>query len=270
MPDQPLGLVPSARTCNATRLHLGRLVSIGAVLLTMLTAFLTTQAHALPPGFIDELITDGIAAPTAIAVAPDGRLFVTEQGGAVRVVKGGVLLSQPFVRLTVDSSGERGLLGIALHPDFATNGFVYVYHTVAGSPARNHVTRFTADGDVALAGSAVAILTLDPLSDATYHNGGAIHFSPGGKLFVAVGENTEASNAQSLNNRLGKILRINPDRTIPPDNLSTFPGIAGSTTGASRAIWAVGLRNPYHLHLYRPYPDHVHQRCGRRDLRRDQ
>ena len=170
---------------------------------------------------------------------------MTEQGGAVRVVKGGVLLAQPFASLSVNSAGERGLLGITFHPNFATNRFVYVYHTVPGSPARNRVSRFTARGDVAQSGSRVTILELDALANATNHNGGAIHFGPDGKLYVAVGENAQSSNAQSLGNRLGKILRINPDGTIPTDNPTTFPGIAGRTAGVNRAIWAVGLRNPF-------------------------
>ena len=107
-------------------------------------------AQAVPPGFVDELVAGGIARPTAMAFAPDGRLFVTEQGGSVRVVKAGALRSTPFVRLTVDSQGERGLLGIAFHPNFAANRFVYLYHTVPGATAHNRITRFTARGNVAL------------------------------------------------------------------------------------------------------------------------
>jgi hypothetical protein len=122
---------------------------------------------------------------------------------------------------------------------------VYVYHTVPGSPAHNRVTRFTADRDLARAGSAVAILDLDRLSGAQNHNGGALHFGPDGKLYVAVGENAERANAQSLSNRLGKMLRINADGSVPADNPSSFPRISGSPVGANRAIWAVGLRNPY-------------------------
>ena len=175
-----------------------------------------------------------------MAFAPDGRLFVCLQTGQLRVIKNGALLANPFVSLTVDSFGERGLLGIAFDPSFASNQFVYVYHTVPGTPAHNRVSRFTANGDVAAAGSETAILDLDNLSDATNHNGGAIHFGPDGKLYVAVGENANAANAQTLNNRLGKLLRINADGSIPSDN--PFFGVA---TGANRAIWALGLRNPF-------------------------
>jgi hypothetical protein len=101
------------------------------------------------------------------------------------------------------------------------------------------VSRFTANADVAIPGSEVAILDLEPLG-ATNHNGGAIHFGPDGKLYVAVGENAVSSNAQTMANRLGKVLRINADGTIPGDN-----PFSGTAMGANRAIWALGLRNPY-------------------------
>ena len=171
--------------------------------------------------------------------APDGRLFVCLQGGNLRVVKNGALLPPPFVTLTVDSSGERGLLGVAFDPNFATNNFVYVYYTVPGSPAHNRVSRFTANSDVAAAGSEVVLLNLDNLSSATNHNGGAIHFGPDGKLYVAVGENANGANSQTLVNLLGKVLRINSDGTIPSDN----PFF--NTAGARKEIWALGLRNPF-------------------------
>jgi glucose/arabinose dehydrogenase len=180
-----------------------------------------------------------------MAFAPDGRLFVCLQGGQLRVIENGVLLATPFVTVTTSAIGERGLLGIAFDPNFASNQFVYVYYTVITSPIHNRVSRFTANGNVAVAGSEVPVLDLDNLSTATNHNGGAIHFGPDGKLYVGVGENANSANAQSLGNRLGKLLRINADGTIPADNPTSFPGIAGSPTGANRAIWSVGLRNPF-------------------------
>ena len=99
--------------------------------------------------------------------------------------------------------------------------------------------------NVAAANSEFVLVDLDNLSNATNHNGGAIHFGPDGKLYAAVGDNANGANAQSLSNRLGKILRINSNGTIPQDNPTSFPGIAGSTFGANRTIWAVGLRNPF-------------------------
>jgi glucose/arabinose dehydrogenase len=172
-------------------------------------------------------------------VAPDGRIFVCQQGGSLRVIKNGVLLATPFVSLTVDSAGERGLLGIAFDPNFGANSFVYVYYTVPGSPAHNRVSRFTANGDVAVAGSETILLNLNDLSGAGNHNGGAIHFGPDGKLYIAVGENANGSNSQTLANLLGKVLRINADGTIPTDN----PFF--NTAGARKEIWALGLRNPF-------------------------
>jgi glucose/arabinose dehydrogenase len=179
--------------------------------------------------------------------APDGRLFVNEQGGKLRVIKSGALLPTPFVDLstTTDSAGERGFLGIAFDPNFTSNHYVYVYHTVKGSPPHNRVSRFTANGDLAVSGSEVAILDLDNLSSSTDHNGGAIHFGKGGRLLVNVGNNANNVNSQSISNRHGKILRINANGTIPIDNPTSFPGIGGKTSGANRAIWAVGFRNPF-------------------------
>jgi glucose/arabinose dehydrogenase len=194
----------------------------------------------LPPGFTETTVASGLDQPTAMEIAPDGRIFVAEQGGQLRVIEGGRLLPTPFLSLNVDSTGERGLLGVAFDPQFAADHFVYVYYTVPGTPAHNRVSRFTANGDVAVPGSEVPILDLDPLSTATNHNGGSIHFGLDGKLYVAVGENGNGANAQTLNNRLGKLLRINPDGSIPPDN--PFFNVA---TGPNRAIWALGLRNPF-------------------------
>jgi glucose/arabinose dehydrogenase len=223
---------------------------IGRIALGLFLGGLSLQAATLPPGFTEiqygsNLVSGPSGNPTAMDFAPDGRLFVCLQGGQLRVIKNGTLLAAPFVSLTVDSFNERGLLGVTFDPSLATNHFVYVYYTVPGTPAHNRVSRFTANGDVAAAGSETIILELDSLSSAGNHNGGAIHFGPDGKLYVGVGENANPANAQSLSNRLGKLLRINADGTIPIDNPTSFPGIAGSPSGANRAIWAAGLRNPF-------------------------
>jgi glucose/arabinose dehydrogenase len=196
----------------------------------------------LPAGFGESLVTGGLTNPTNLAVTPDGRVFVTEQGGTLRVIQNGALLPTPFVSLTVDSAGERGLLGVTFDPNFTANGFVYVYYTVPGSGGaapHNRVSRFTANGNVALPGSEVPLLDLEPLSSATNHNGGGIHFGLDGKLYVAVGENANPAHAQTLSNRLGKVLRINPNGTIPTDN--PFVGVPG----AREEIWSLGLRNPF-------------------------
>jgi glucose/arabinose dehydrogenase len=198
------------------------------------------------PGFADSLVVDGLERAVAMDFAPDGRIFVTEQSGRVRVVKDGQLLPTPFVTLPVDPNGERGALGVALDPAFAQNGFVYVYYTATSPTTHNRVSRFVAAGDVAAAGSETVILDLETLSNATNHNGGAIHFGPDGKLYVAQGENGNATHSQTLENRFGKILRINPDGSIPSDN-----PFFTTAAGEDRSIWALGLRNPFTFAFHR-------------------
>ena len=196
---------------------------------------------SVPTGFTDTVIASGITDETAMEFAPDGRLFVLQQTGQVRVIQNGTLLPTPFVTLNVDSTVERGLLGIAFDPNFATDHFVYLYHTVPAPDLHNQISRFTADGDVAVPGSETDIFDLDPLNPAAgNHNGGAIHFGPDGKLYIGTGDNANGANSQSLDTTLGKILRINPDGSIPTDN----PFYA-TTTGNNRAIWALGVRNPF-------------------------
>lgn len=198
---------------------------------------------SLPLSFVETQIS-GIPEPTAMALAPDGRIFVCQQNGALRVIKDGVLLPTPFVTLTVNSEGERGLLGVAFDPNFHNNQFVYVYYTATTPAIHNRVSRFTANGELAVAGSEVVILDLDNLSDASNHNGGEIHFGPDGKLYVAVGENANPANAQRFDNLLGKLLRINTDpaNLIPTDNpYFNDPDVIGD----NKAIWALGLRNPF-------------------------
>ena len=203
---------------------------------------------SLPADFVETQISgNGFSNTTAMALHPDGRIFVCQQTGELRVIKNNVVLPAPFINLTVNSAGERGLLGVTFDPNYATNRFVYVYYTATTPTIHNRVSRFTANAaneDVAVAGSEVILLDLETLS-ATNHNGGAIHFGPDGKLYIAVGENAVPANAQSLANRLGKILRINADGTIPADNPTSFPNIGGSPSGVNRAIWAVGVRNPF-------------------------
>jgi glucose/arabinose dehydrogenase len=212
--------------------------SLFTALLVMAAA--STPAATLPSGFSETAVASGLSSLTAMEFAPDGRLFVCQQGGSLRVIKNSVLLGAPFLSVPTDSSGERGLLGVTFDPDFQNNQWVYVYYTVPGSPAHNRVSRFTASGDVAVPGSEVVILELNNLSSANNHNGGAIHFGPDGKLYIAVGENANSANAQTLANLLGKMLRINSDGSVPTDN--PFYTVA---TGVNRAIWALGLRNPF-------------------------
>ena len=210
--------------------------------LALLSLFACAAAHAasLPEGFVERRVAEGLTGATAMAFAPDGRLFICQQDGRLRVVKDGELLAEPFATFEVDSTGERGLLGVAFDPSFASNGFVYVYYTVATTPRHNRVSRIKADGDLVVPGSETLVYRLDDLSGATIHNGGAMHFGPDGKLYVAVGENAQGAIAQSLESDFGKILRLNPDGSVPSDNPFQDP-----SNGARRAVWALGLRNPF-------------------------
>src|SRR4051812_9476522 len=97
-------------------------------------ATLAISGASLPAGFSETILGSGLVNPTAMALAPDGRIFVSQQGGQLRVIKNGALLPAPFMTVSVDSSGERGLLGIAFDPSFTTNQFIYVYYTVPGAP----------------------------------------------------------------------------------------------------------------------------------------
>lgn len=195
----------------------------------------------LPSGFTRVTAAPGFGSLlTSLAFAPDGRIFVTELNGAVRIVKNGLLLAAPFATVPALVEGERGLLGVALDPAFITNGHVYIYYTTATDGAHNRISRFTANGDVAVPGSEVILVELPALSPALRHNGGAMNFGPDGKLYVAVGDDGVSSNAPLTSTPFGKMLRFMADGTIPDDN-----PFAGSTTGINRAIWAKGLRNPY-------------------------
>ena len=217
-----------------------------SIFLCILTLLVTTaiapivNAATVPAGFTDAVVASGLNNPTAMALAPDGRIFVCQQGGALRVIKNGVLLATPFLTVPVDSSGERGLLGVAFDPNFVSNQLIYIYYTATTPTIHNRISRFTANGDVALAGSETIVMEMPNLSTATNHNGGAIHFGPDGLLYVAVGDNANGANAQSLGTRLGKMLRITSTGGIPTNN-----PFFNTAIGDNRAIWALGVRNPF-------------------------
>src|SRR5262245_55395003 len=192
-----------------------------------------------PSGFQEVLVASGLNTPAAMEFAPDGRLFVAEKGGTLRVIQNGQLLPTPFFTANVSADGERGLLGIAFDPAFTSNHYLYIYYTASSPTVHNRLSRLTANGNVAVAGSEVALLDL-PGTGTTYHQGGAIHFGTDGKLYVAVGDHQIPENVQLLSNPFGKILRINSDGSIPTGN-----PFYNQTTGINQAIYAIGFRNPF-------------------------
>lgn len=193
----------------------------------------------------------GFTAPVEITHAGDDRLFVVQQGGAIRILNtDGTINPTNFLTLNtsvISTGGERGLLGLAFHPDYEQNGFFYVNYTRAGDGA-TVIARYqvsTANPNVANPASATTILTVpQPFSN---HNGGTIKFGPDGYLYIGMGDGgaggDPGNRAQNLNDNLGKMLRIDVDGgspyTIPADN-----PFAGAVPGNDE-IWASGLRNPW-------------------------
>ncbi len=195
-----------------------------------------------PAGLRIETMVDNAAMPVDLAFAPDGRVFFTEKNtGRIRVIKNGTLLADPFATLPVNNLGERGLLGIALHPDFASNGHVYVYYSRSSTGAvssgfgdivENRIVRFTAAGDQA-DGAEELIASLP--AGAAFHNGGSIRFGPDATLYASIGDLGTPDDSQIEQLPNGKILRMNDDGSVPGDN----------PFGAASSVFAIGLRNPF-------------------------
>jgi uncharacterized repeat protein (TIGR03806 family) len=190
----------------------------------------------------------GFDEPVYITAPPDGRnrLCVVEKKGRIHIFPNddAVTAAGLFLDISgrVNPSGEGGLLGLAFHPDYASNGLFYVYFTT-GDPLRSRISRFrrSADPDEGDPGSEEILLEFaQPFSN---HKAGMLAFGPDGMLYIASGDggsgNDPQNNAQNLGNLLGKILRLDPDGDIPADN--PFVGVAG----ARGEIWAYGLRNPW-------------------------
>lgn len=196
------------------------------------------QLFSVPAGFAQETVAGGLPYVSGMAVAPDGRVFITEQlSGKIVVVKNGQVLATPFATLPVKGGLVTGLLGVALDPQFSTNHYVYAFWTASSPDVHDRVSRFTADGDVST-GARTDLIDLPGPAD--FHQGGMIGFGPDGKLYVPVGDHGHPEAAQLLTKPYGKILRFNKDGTIPTDN-----PFYSQTTGVNRAIWATGLRNPF-------------------------
>jgi len=174
---------------------------------------------------------------TALAFAPDGRLFFTERSGRVGVFQDGAVKEFAKVpTVTTEQGGgysERGLLGLAISPTFATDHFVYAF---VSHPDREHqdIVRWT---DCAGTGGAFTTLVRLPAGNDCCHKGGRLKFGTDGKLYATLGEEHEASAAQNTKDPRGKVLRYNPDGTVPADN----------PFGAGNPVWAYGFRNPFGL-----------------------
>lgn len=196
-------------------------------------------------GFKVETVTTNISGATAMQPLPDGRILICEQTGALRVLKNGRILEKPMLEIQVDTLWERGLIGVTVSPDFPKSPYVYVVYVAADPYPHHRVSRFEVAGDVAVAGSERILLRGDDQRELgghvpAGHQGGAIHFGNDGKLYIGIGEQTAGLPAQALDTLQGKILRINPDGSIPDDN-----PLLDKTSGKYQAIWAYGCRNPF-------------------------
>jgi glucose/arabinose dehydrogenase len=188
------------------------------------------------------LIASSLERPVDLQPAGSGRLFVIEKPGRIRIIENGQLLVTPLIDIddrVNDSSNEMGLLGLALHPDFAQNGFFYVNYT--GDGGDTFISRFTANGDSADPVSERILMTVDqPFPN---HNGGGLDFGPDGFLYIGLGDGGSRGdpfgNGQNLDVLLGKILRIDVNSSAP----YTIP--ADNPFGSE--IWAYGLRNPWRI-----------------------
>lgn len=195
----------------------------------------------------------GLSDPVEIVNAGDARLFIVQQSGAIRIANpDGTLKPTNFLTLTsatISSGGERGLLGLAFHPQYATNGYFYVNYTRAGDGA-TVVSKYSVDPnnpDIALTTGTPLLTVAQPFSN---HNGGTLRFGPDGYLYIGMGDGGSGGDpgnrAQNINENLGKMLRIDVDNPggalsygIPADN-PYGAGVAGNDE-----IWAIGLRNPW-------------------------
>lgn len=204
------------------------------------------QSIALQP------FATGLSNPVEIVHAGDSRLFIVQQGGAIRIANAdGTLKPNNFLTLTtatISTGGERGLLGLAFHPQYATNGFFFVNYTRAGDGA-TVIARYSVDPnnpDLALPTGTPLLTIAQPFSN---HNGGTLKFGPDGYLYIGMGDGGDGGDpgnrAQNINVNLGKMLRIdvNGDLTpgtygIPGDN--PYVGVDGNDE-----IWAIGVRNPW-------------------------
>src|SRR5438876_7787240 len=170
---------------------------------------------------------------TALAWAPDKRLFFAERSGTIRTFDGAS--QRVFATVRASTDGERGLLGLALSPTFDRDHFVYAFYSRADDTSRQRVVRWLDRGGTGT--NLTTIIDNLPAGSDCCHKGGRIAFGPDGKLYVTLGETHVSSDAQNSSSLRGKILRYNPDGTVPSDN----------PFGRGNPVWAIGLRNPFGL-----------------------
>ncbi|MEM9612430.1 MAG: PQQ-dependent sugar dehydrogenase [Actinomycetota bacterium] len=224
------------------------LVAAIAVVAATLVGLTPTPVEAISPptGFSDTTIATNLQEPIWMEAAPDGRLFVATGNNPRRIeIVDDSGVTGTFITLPQVVNLETGLLGLAFAPDFSASGVVYIAYLVdeSGQPQRFRLSRFDSNGTVADPASEVVLVELDdPNPTQQLHQGGDIEFAPDGTLLWAVGDRVQTALAQDLTSPFGKVLRFNTDGSIPSDN-----PFYGQTSGVNRAIYALGLRNPWRM-----------------------
>lgn len=196
-------------------------------------------------GFRIETIATGFDAAVAMETLPDGRVLVCEQPGTLRVIKDDQLLPTPMIEIDVESNWERGLIGVTVDPQFPAEPWLYLCYVIDRPHTHHVISRYRVDGDIADPASEQRLLEGDDQDQfggfkKSGHQGGGIHFGQDGCLYIGLGEQTAKTPAQDLAALQGKILRINPDGSIPDDN-----PFVKQTEGKYQSIWALGCRNPF-------------------------
>lgn len=210
----------------------------------LFTLLLAATGFSQPTIVLNEFAT-GFSSPVDIAHAGDSRLFVVEQAGNIRIVDSlGNKLTTPFLTKSVTSGGERGLLGLVFDPNYATNGYFYIYYSQNSNSIISRMSVSAADPNVADPASEVVILTIaQPFSN---HNGGDLAFGPDGYLYIGLGDGGSGGDpgnrSQNPQEMLGKMLRI--DVATLPYTIPTSNPFVGDPTTLDE-IWALGLRNPW-------------------------
>ncbi|MDW0199945.1 MAG: PQQ-dependent sugar dehydrogenase [Nitrososphaeraceae archaeon] len=176
-----------------------------------------------------EIIAEGLQAPRSIDISKEGRIFISEKRGSIRVVDNGTLLTEPVGDIKAENIGDAGLLGLTLHPNFTQNHLFYVYYTYSNSTGLFNKVLMLKESNNRIIDSKTI---LDGIPGNDYRDGGRIKFGRDGKLYVSTGDASIPELSQDLNSLAGKILRINEDGTIPQDN-----------PFSNSAVYAYGFRN---------------------------
>ncbi|MDW0237071.1 MAG: PQQ-dependent sugar dehydrogenase [Nitrososphaeraceae archaeon] len=183
-----------------------------------------------------EIIAEGLQAPRSIDISKEGRIFISEKRGSIRVVDNGTLLTEPVGDIKAENIGDAGLLGLTLHPNFTQNHLFYVYYTYSNSTGLFNKVLMLKESNNRIIDSKTI---LDGIPGNDYRDGGRIKFGRDGKLYVSTGDASIPELSQDLNSLAGKILRINEDGTIPQDNpFSNSPVYAYGFRNVQGLAWA--------------------------------